>query len=484
MGNEWPLTKLGDFVDIKTGNPFKSKDYSENEGIRLLRGDNIVQGQFRWANVKYWPENLLGDKENNYFLINGDVILAMDRPWIEAGLKTAQINDTDLPCLLVQRTACLRTKIPDDQDYLRYLISSYWFVQYVKLVQTGTAVPHISPKQIKDFEFKKPPQKDRILIGKMMKSLDSKIHLNLQTNQTLEQMAQTLFKSWFVDFDPVFDNALLKAGIPTWASDSNEDDQQLLASFPEALRPKAKLRLNALRSKQKQGIPTQELGNEGFPSEFEFNEQLGWIPKGWASAQLGDLTTELRRGISPKYIEEGGVQVINQKCIRNHEVNFSLCRRNNPELRNITGRQLIVGDLLINSTGVGTLGRMAQVKYLEEETVIDSHLTIVRVKRDLYPAYSFAQMMLSMESHIEAIGEGSTGQTELSRKIVSELWVLVPQEQALIDLDNQLKAYSDKMVLNTRKNIKLTKLRDTLLPKLISGELQIPIAEQLVKEMA
>ena len=81
----------------------------------------------------------------------------MDRPWIEAGLKYAQVTECDLPCLLVQRTSCLRAKNGFDQDFLRYLISSYDFVQYVKLVQTGTAVPHISGKQILDFEFQLPP---------------------------------------------------------------------------------------------------------------------------------------------------------------------------------------------------------------------------------------------------------------------------------------------------------------------------------------
>ncbi|WP_196215749.1 restriction endonuclease subunit S, partial [Vibrio cholerae] len=202
MGNDWPLVKLGDFVQILTGHPFKSKDYSEHEGIRLLRGDNIAQGTLRWQNVKLLPQEKIGEKEHNYFLRTGDVILAMDRPWIEAGLKTAQINENDLPCLLVQRVACLRCEDPSDQDFIRYIISSYGFVQYVKLIQTGTAVPHISGKQIKDYEFRLPPKSVRKQIGRIVKQLDDKANLNRQINQTLEQMAQTLFKSWFVDFDP------------------------------------------------------------------------------------------------------------------------------------------------------------------------------------------------------------------------------------------------------------------------------------------
>ena len=513
MGSNWPLIKLGDFVEIQTGNPFKSKSYSEIKGVRLLRGDNIVQGTFRWANVKYWPEDLISEKEKQYFLDYGDVILAMDRPWIEAGLKTAQINESDLPCLLVQRTARLKAKNLRDQDFLKHLISSNRFVQYVKQVQTGTAVPHISSKQIKDFEFNLPPLSARIVIGKVMKTLDSKIHVNQQTNQTLEQMAQALFKSWFVDFDPVFDNLLAsvdfklenlenrlpdelkqKAQRRLAALNSLENAAECKASLSalahelQALSPTKKATQAAVQVSEKAAETPVKANFNGnpkilvqhanthahFPNEFEHNEQLGWIPKGWEVNQLSEITTELRRGISPKYIEEGGVQVINQKCIRNHEVNFTPCRRNNTELRKITGRELNVGDLLINSTGVGTLGRMAQVKYLNEVTVVDSHVTVVRADSEIYPVYSFAQMMLSIEDKIEALGHGSTGQTELSRKTVSEQWVLVPKSKALNHLNSQLISISEKIVLNSRQINELTKLRDTLLPKLISGELQIP----------
>ena len=117
---------------------------------------------------------------------------------------------------------------------------------------------------------------------------------------------------------------------------------------------------------------------------------------------------------------------------------------------------------------------MAQVKYLNEVTVVDSHVTVVRADSEIYPVYSFAQMMLSIEDKIEALGHGSTGQTELSRKTVSEQWVLVPKSKALNHLNSQLISISEKIVLNSRQINELTKLRDTLLPKLISGELQIP----------
>jgi type I restriction enzyme S subunit len=285
-------------------------------------------------------------------------------------------------------------------------------------------------------------------------------------------MAQVLFKSWFVDFDPVIDNAL--------AAGSNVSD------FPEALQQRALLRQE--RRKQAQQLaaspktkskPLPEDIRSLFPSEFEQTEEPnvgigGWIPKGWEIVELADVTTELRRGISPKYLEEGGIQVINQKCIRNHEVNFTLCRRNNPEIRKVTGRELLLGDLLVNSTGVGTLGRMAQVNSLPEPTVVDSHVTVVRPDIAKCPAHTFGQLMLAIERRVEALGEGSTGQTELSRKILSEQKVILPPIAIASRIEETFKSYAEKQVSNSIQITTLEKLRDTLLPKLISGELTIP----------
>ena len=155
--SEWKITTLGQEVDLLTGNPFKSVQYTDNEGdVLLLRGDNIGQGLLRWENAKRWSTEKTEGIED-YFLQEDDVVLAMDRPWIEAGLKFAYLSQDDLPCLLVQRVSRLRAKPKLNQTFLRYVIQGYEFTQYIIKTQTGTAVPHISGTQIKDFEFLIPP---------------------------------------------------------------------------------------------------------------------------------------------------------------------------------------------------------------------------------------------------------------------------------------------------------------------------------------
>ena len=105
MSGERVSVKLGDVAVIQTRFPFKSNCYSDDpSGPKLLRGDNVAQGQVRWDGVKRWtPANTNG--LDQFLLEEGDVILAMDRPWIEAGLKYCTIRRDDLPYLLVQRVA-------------------------------------------------------------------------------------------------------------------------------------------------------------------------------------------------------------------------------------------------------------------------------------------------------------------------------------------------------------------------------------------
>jgi type I restriction enzyme, S subunit len=155
-GEDWEETSLIKEIKLIVGFAFKSKEYSEQEDdILLVRGDNIMQGYFRWQDAKRWRKYEYEDYEK-YQLHENDIVLAMDRPWVKAGLKIARISKLELPALLVQRTACLRTKDKCDNSFLFHLLNSNRFMQYLIDVQTGIGVPHISGQQILEFKFKKP----------------------------------------------------------------------------------------------------------------------------------------------------------------------------------------------------------------------------------------------------------------------------------------------------------------------------------------
>src|SRR5262249_21309824 len=136
----WKSTTLGAEVDLLAGFAFKSKQYTDDiDAVRLLRGDNIIQGCLRWEDVKKWPSNDTSAYER-YRLLDGDVVLAMDRPWVKAGLKHAMIRTNDLPCLLVQRTARLRGGDNLDNRFLMFLIGSSTFTRHIIGNQTGIGV--------------------------------------------------------------------------------------------------------------------------------------------------------------------------------------------------------------------------------------------------------------------------------------------------------------------------------------------------------
>jgi type I restriction enzyme S subunit len=170
-GPGWKATTLGADIDLLAGFAFKSAQYTnDDDDIRLLRGDNIIQGCLRWDDVKRWPANDTEEYER-YQLEEGDVVLAMDRPWVKAGLKHATISADDLPCLLVQRTARLRGGANLDNRFLKLLIGSSAFTGHILGVQTGIGVPHISGQQIKDFEFARPPLAEQRRIADNLESL-------------------------------------------------------------------------------------------------------------------------------------------------------------------------------------------------------------------------------------------------------------------------------------------------------------------------
>ena len=176
---EWKKYKLSEVAYLSTGFPFDGSKYSKT-GIRVVRGDNVTIGALRWDadKLKCWKESF--SRANEYSLQDGDIVIGMDGSRV--GRNRAQISTSDLPLLLAQRVACVRHNDKTVQDFLYYLIFDDRFVEYVKLVQTGTSIPHISLKQIGDFEVYVPSLSTQKRICEILKSLDNKITLNNRIN--------------------------------------------------------------------------------------------------------------------------------------------------------------------------------------------------------------------------------------------------------------------------------------------------------------
>lgn len=325
--------------------------------------------------------------------------------------------------------------------YLLAALRSDLVQNRMKALNVDAVIPHLKKTDFDKLLIPLPERRSQEWIGELYFELSRKIELLRETNATLETLAQALFQSWFVDFDPV-------------------------------------------RAKQ-QGISPAGMDEATaalFPDSFNQSE-LGLVPSGWKVTILGDCTSYLNRGISPKYVEEAGVVVINQKCIRDFVVDLSKARRHDPTQRKIEGRELQVGDVLVNSTGVGTLGRVAQVLRLSESAIVDSHVTVVRAKAPV--TWNFLGLaMMRMQAQIEGMGEGTTGQTELSRGKLALLKMLVPSIEVLCAFDEVTRPLRERLAANLEEAQTIATLRDTLLPRLISGQLRLPQAEKEIAAVA
>ena len=425
-GDRWVSRCLGEVVDLLAGFPFKSDGYVNHpKAPRLLRGDNIAQGTLRWDGAKRWPHEATVSL-TPYWLREGDVVIAMDRPWIEAGLKFSSVRETDLPALLVQRVARLRGSDHLDTRFLKYVIGSRDFTEYVLSVQTGTAVPHISARQIKEFEFSLPPLPEQRAIAQILGTLDDKIELNRRMNETLEAMARAVFKSWFVDFDPVRAKMGGRAtGLP----------QDLADLFPDQL----------------------------------VESELGLIPEGWEVKPLDEIAV-FQNGLALQkhrpQINEERLPVVKIAQLRSGKTDSGEWATSN-----------IRPECIINDGDVvfSWSGSLMVTVWCSGRAALNQHLFKVTSTR--FPKWFFLHNVRFHLADFQTIAAGkATTMGHIKRHHLSDAVCTVPDGRLLAAVDGPLSAIFERSLSANIQSRILAGLRDTLLPKLISGELRVESA--------
>ena len=438
VSGEWPTVQLGEVVDLLTGFPFKSDRYvNDPEAPRLLRGDNIGQGTLRWSGAKRWSLEAI-DTLRPFWLRADDVVLAMDRPWIEAGLKFSAVRTVDLPALLVQRVARLRGSTRLDTRFLNYVIGCRDFTEHVISVQTGTAVPHISARQIKEFEFLLPPLPEQRAIAHILGTLDDKVELNQRMNQTLEEMARALFKSWFVDFDSVRAKATLKhhaAPLPQGGSDWSVERAR---AYLDRMDPN----IAAL-----------------FPDRF-VDSELGPIPAGWEVKTIGDIVRRISVGkkYSQKTAAESGIVPI----LDQGKSGIIGYHNDKPGVTASTSEPIIV---FANHTCYMRL-------IMHDFSAIQNVLPFEGKNHNIY--WLFCATIRKQE-FIEYKGHWPDF-------LIKE--IVVPERTLQSKFGRVVAAFFRQAHINDSQSRTLTALRDALLPKLVSGEIRVADAKKQVEAIA
>ena len=349
-----------------------------------------------------------------------------------------------------------------DARYVYYLLKSIDFHRF----NVGTGVPTLNRNHLSSVLVKNLGYINEKVIAKILGDLDDKIHLNNQINQTLESIAQALFKSWFVDFDPV------RAKIVAKQEGNNPEFAAMCV-----ISGKSEVELHQMAEDD---FAELQATAALFPDEFVESE-LGEVPKGWEILDI-DKTTSLiidHRGKTPKKLgsdwSDTGITVLSAKHIKDgYIVNREQLRFVDRELYNKWMKEeLEEGDILLTSEGP-----MGEMYYLasDEKYCLSQRLYALRANTDLISSAFLYFWLLSPYAKSDMNGR-ATGTTVVGirQSELRKVKVLTPPKK-ICDLFNEnVKANLKQIALNNNKSVDLAHIRDILLPKLMAGDLTLSV---------
>ena len=434
MGGEWSSSALGCIADfISGGTP--SKDHSLYWG-----------GSVPWVSAKDMKRFRLDDTQDHVTddgvthgtkLVPSGTVLILTRGMTL--LNDVPICVAGRPTTFNQDVKAIRSKSNVREDFLPYLLlgNKERLLSLVDLAGHGTG--RLNTDELKSLDVTLPPEPEQRAIAHILGSLDDKIEANRRMNETLEAMARALFKSWFVDFDPVRAKAEGQdTGLP----------QHLADLFPDRL----------------------------------VDSELGEIPEGWAVSSLGNLSHNPQYGFTASAISKP----VGPKFLRITDINKTpwiswrsvpYCRVTSAEYEKYHLRE---GDILV--------ARMADPGhgvFIESapEAVFASYLIRFRPKCGGYGRY--LQYWLRSDSYWELVKGRAAGTTRfsLNAKVLCNFPLVIPSRPVADVFTRQIEGLRRRLVASTSEAEQLVQLRDALLPKLISGELRITDPERFLERV-
>ncbi|WP_370292093.1 restriction endonuclease subunit S [Thalassolituus sp.] len=458
MGSEWPKLPLADLVTI---HDFRRKPVTKSQrkpgpypyygasGITDYVEDYIFEGEFV----------LLAEDGDNLRTRNTPIaFMATGQFWVNNHAHILQGAD-DL-----------------DTRYICYALQHAEVDSYI----SGSTRPKITQADLKKIPISAPPIEVRRLIASYITSIDNKIVLNRQINTTLESMAQALFKSWFVDFDPVIDNALA-------AGNEIPDELALRAARREALRQQTNETTGSTDAVSvEQALPETGLSEQRLPSEiqqlfpdrFVLTEEMGWVPEGWEIAPISTLANlnpeAWSNKNSPDYVKY--VDLANAKNGRIDEVitySFS-------ESPSRARRVLRIGDTIF---GTVRPGNRSFALIHEEGLTGSTGFAVLRPKTSDVTAFIYfavtRQEVIDLFAHL---ADGAA-YPAIRPDVVADHVVVIPPTNLLETFESRVMPMLLSIGSRELMNSGLSDLRDSLLPKLLSGQITIPDAEQQLAEV-
>jgi type I restriction enzyme S subunit len=437
MSSEWTFAPLEEcldaLIDYRGKTPVKT-----SSGIPLITAKVIKGGRIETptefialGNYDSWMRRGIP--------MEGDVVLTVEAPLGEV----AQLGPEKVA--LAQRVVTLRGKKELlDNTYLLYLLQTEEMLDQLKARATGTTVVGIKQSELRKVQLSLPPVDQQKVSARILKALDDRITLLRETNATLEAIAQALFKSWFVDFDSV--------------------------------RAKAE-------GRQPEGMDAATAAL--FPDSFEESE-LCLVPKGWDMSTLGAIC-DSNGGViqtgpfgsqlhASDYVAEG-VPVVMPKDISNRRVDANTAARvGREDVQRLARHQLRDGDIVFSRRG--DVEKHALIGEAEIGWLCGTGCLLVRPGSRRRVA-GYLSRSLDLPHIKQWLTQHAVGATmpNLNTGILSAVPVVLPTDKVLAAFDETTIALDKRISANNAAAQTLTQLRDTLLPRLISGQLRLPEVE-------
>lgn len=329
---------------------------------------------------------------------------------------------------------------------------------------SGSGVPRIVLKDFKKVELDIPNLDLQINISKKLRSLDDKIELNTQINQTLEQIAQALFKSWFVDFDPV--RAKVQA-----LSDGLSLEQAELAAM-QTISGKTPEELTALSQTQPERYAELVETAKAFPCEMVEVDGVD-VPKGWKQTTLSEIC-EMQNGYAFKSSDwmEQGIPVIKIGSVKAMIVEVEGNGFVSEDYSKLKPDFLLTsGNILVGLTGyVGEVGRIPTGKIAMLNQRVAKFLPKNIDKNYCFYNYVYCSARQSQFKEFAEINAKGSAQTNISTKELLKFPIIKANDKLHILFENRVKELLESILWNSQNAEILAKTRDLLLPRLLNGE--------------
>lgn len=472
LPNGWTFIRISEIARVNSETVNKSY---KNDFIHYIDISSVSTGVFespKLLSLKDAPSRA------KRILKEGDIIISTVRPNLRQyslleGVGSNWVASTGF--------AVVRANEEKFKWYLYSFLTSSVFNDYLVRVADGAAYPTFNPKEIEEAEIPLPDEQSLEVISNLARVINQKIKTNNNMNQILEKLAQTIFRSWFIDFDPVYAKKLaLEKGLT-----STQAERAAMAIISGVCSPtdfaenyeEMDQKLSAKLSKMnKEKVEELALTASLFPGVFEDSE-LGAIPKGWSLTNIEEIShlTSSKRIKAAEYVQEGipfyrSKEIINKVNRQNVKTELFISHERYNEIKDKFDIPKS-NDLLI--TAVGTLGKVYRVKESDEFYFKDGNLIWFKPKSEEYSTLLFYFLTSNFgKTELEKTVIGST-QAAYTISNLNRVKLIVPSE-GLQKIYNSLAIKLEALINNNIDEIfNLETLRDSLLPKLLAGEINL-----------